>query len=103
MQIKFPLSLMSSGVKLRTLSSLVLGQDEQESGNDQLYTGSGDADTIQFSITSSLTFTIIVCSGMDISVGGPAQNIINKYYSSLIAILEQYILHSTCTIISALN
>ena len=30
---------------------LVLGQDEQESGNDQVYTGSGDADTVQFSIT----------------------------------------------------
>ena len=61
-----------SAVKDRTLSLLVLGQDEQESGNDQLYTGSGDADTVQFSITSSLTFTLTVWSDLDNNVGGPA-------------------------------
>ena len=61
-----------SAVKIRTLSLLVLGQDEQESGNDQLYTGSGDADTVQFSITSSPVLTITMfrfCP--DISSGGP--------------------------------
>ena len=59
-QVYSPLSVISSAVKIRTLSLLVLGQDEQESGNDQLYTGSGDADTVQFSIISSLTLAIIV-------------------------------------------
>ena len=43
-----------------SLILLVLGQDEQESGNDQLYTGSGDADVVQFNITCSLTLTIIM-------------------------------------------
>ena len=47
-------------MKIRTLSLLVLGQDEQESGNDQLYTASGDADTVQFSVTSSLTLATTV-------------------------------------------
>ena len=59
-QVYSPLSVISSAVKIRTLSLLVLGQDEQESGNDQLYTGSGDADTVQFSIAFSLTLTTIV-------------------------------------------
>ena len=59
-QVYSPLSVISSAVKMRTLSLLVLGQDEQESGNDQLYTGSGDADTVQFSITSSPTLTVTV-------------------------------------------
>ena len=59
-QVYTPLSVISSAVKIRTLSLLVLGQDEEESGNDQLYTGSGDADTVQFNMTSSLTFTINV-------------------------------------------
>ena len=47
------------------------GQDEQECGNDQLYTGSGDDDTVQFSITTSLTLTVTVgfCSGGN--SGGP--------------------------------
>ena len=53
------MSVISSVVKIRTLSLLVLGQDEQESGNDQLYTGSGDADTVQFNITSSPTPALI--------------------------------------------
>ena len=59
-QVYSPLSVISSAVKIRTLLLLVLGQDEQESGNDQLYTGSGDADTVQFSVASSLTLTITV-------------------------------------------
>ena len=61
-----------SAVKIRTLLLVVLGQDEQDSGNDQLYTGSGDADTVQFNTTSSPTVTIIMfwfCPG--ISSGGP--------------------------------
>ena len=52
-QIYSPLSVVSLAIKVRTLSLLILGQDEHESGNDQLYTGSGDANTVQFSITSS--------------------------------------------------
>ena len=58
-------------VKIRTLSSLVLGQEEQESGNDQLYTGSGDDDTVQFSITSSLTLNVTVRFCSEISSGLP--------------------------------
>ena len=60
MHMYSPLSVISSAVKIRTLSLLVLGQDEQESGNDQLYTGSGDADTVQFNTTSSPALTVIV-------------------------------------------
>ena len=52
--------VISSAVKIRTLSLLLLGQDKQECGNDQLYTGSGDADTVQFSVTSSLTLATTV-------------------------------------------
>ena len=70
-QIYSPLSVVSA-VKIRTLSLLMLGQDEQESGNDQLCAGSGDADTVQFSTTSSLTFTLTVWSDMDNNIGGPA-------------------------------
>ena len=51
MQVYFPLLVTFM------IITFVLGQDEQESGNNQVYTGSGDADTVQFSITSSLTFT----------------------------------------------
>ena len=59
MQLYSPLSVTST-FKIITLLLWECGQDEQESGVDQLYTGSGDADTVQFSITSSLTFTINV-------------------------------------------
>ena len=60
-QVYSPLSvIISSAVKIRTLLLLVLGQDEQESGNDQLYTGSGDADTVQFNVTTSLALTAVV-------------------------------------------
>ena len=69
-----PLSVISSAVKIRTLSLLELGQDEQGSGNDQLYTGSGDADTVQFSISSSPKMTVTACVCSDTSnFGGPAQ------------------------------
>ena len=43
-----------------TLSLLNFGQDEQESGVNQVYDGSGDDDALQFSITSLLTLTSIV-------------------------------------------
>ena len=73
-QVYSPLSVISSAVKIRTLSLLVLGQDEQESGNDQLYIGSGDADTVQFSISSSPKMTVSACVCSDTSnFGGPAQ------------------------------
>ena len=49
----------------------MLGQDVQESGNDQLYTGSGDADTVQFSMTSVLTLTIIIWFCCESNTGGP--------------------------------
>ena len=39
---------------------------------DQLYTGSGNDDTLQFNTTSSLTFALTVWSDMDSNVGGPA-------------------------------
>ena len=55
-----PLSVIFSAAKIRTLSLLVLGQDEQESGMDQSYTGPGDDDTLQFSITSLPTLTVTV-------------------------------------------
>ena len=58
-------------MKAKILSLLALGQDEQESGNNQLYTGSGDADTVQFSKTSSPTLTIAVRSGTEIISGFP--------------------------------
>ena len=73
-QVYSPLSVISSAVKIRTLSLLVLGQDEQECGNDQLYTGSGDADTVQFIISSSPKMTVTACVCSDTSnFGGPAQ------------------------------
>ena len=50
-QVYSPLSVLSSTVKIRTLSLFVLGQDEQEFGNDQLYTGSGYANAVQFNAT----------------------------------------------------
>ena len=70
-QVYSPLSVISLAVKLRTLLLLVLGQDEQESGNDQLYTGSGDAVTVQFSITSSPIMTVIVSFCSEINSGLP--------------------------------
>ena len=60
MQMYSPLLASSLAVKMSALSLLVLGHDEQESGNNQLYIGSGDADTVQFSITSSPTLTVTV-------------------------------------------
>ena len=59
-QIYSPLSVIFSAVKIRTLSLLVLGQDEQDSGINQVYTGSGDDDTLQFNITSLPTLTVTV-------------------------------------------
>ena len=65
-----------------TLLLLKLGQDEQESGNDQLYTGSGDADALQFSITSSLTLTFMVLFCGKNNLGGPKRyTIANDYYT----------------------
>ena len=69
-QMYSPLSVMSA-VKVKILELLECGQDEQWSGIDQLYTGSGSDDTVQFSITSSLTFTVTNWSDMDTNVGGP--------------------------------
>ena len=57
-QVYSPLSVISSAVKIRTLSLLVLGQDEQDFGMDQLYTGFGVDDALQFSSTTSLTLTV---------------------------------------------
>ena len=64
-----------SAVKIRTLLWWSCGQDEQESGNDQLYTGSGDDDAVQFSITYLLTFTINVSFCVDNNWGGPVKMI----------------------------
>ena len=65
-------------VNFKTLSLLTAGQDEQEPGMVQLYTGSGDDDALQFSTTSSLTltFTVPFC-GKDNS-GGP-KDVTNDY------------------------
>ena len=62
MQIYFPL-LEISTVKYKMLSLLNFGQDEQESGINQVYSGSGDADVLQFTFTSSLTLnsTVLFC------------------------------------------
>ena len=79
-QVYSPLSVTSSAVKIRTLSLLVLGQDEQESGNDQLYTGSGDADTVQFRIRSSSKITVTSCFCSDINFGGPAHKKLSYNY-----------------------
>ena len=65
-----PLSVISA-VKIITLSLLVCGQDEQVSGMDQLYTGSGEDDTVQLSTTCSLTFTNTVWFCSDNNLGGP--------------------------------
>jgi len=56
----------------------VLGQDKQESGNNQLYTGSGDAETIQFSKTSSPTLTIAVKFGTKIISGFPETELLKQ-------------------------
>ena len=40
----------------------MLGQDEQESGKDQVYTGSGDANEVQFSTMASPTLTSVTAS-----------------------------------------
>ena len=66
----FPLSVISA-VKIITLTLLVCGQDEQVSGMDQLYTGSGEDDTVQLSTTCSLTFTNTVWFCSDSNSGGP--------------------------------
>ena len=60
MQVYSPLSVITVAMKNTTLLLWNCGQDGQESGNDQLYTGSGDADTVQFSITTSLTLTAAI-------------------------------------------
>ena len=67
-----PLSVISA-VKIITLSFLVCGQDEQVSGMDQLYTGSGEDDTVQLSTTCSLTFTNTVSFCSDNKCGGPTR------------------------------
>ena len=54
-----------------TLLLLNFGQNEQESGMDQLYTGSGDDDALQFSTTSSLTLTSTVLFCGINNCGGP--------------------------------
>ena len=66
------------------LSLLCFGQDKQESGTDQVYTGSGDDDALQFSTTSSLTLTssVLFC-GKD-NCGGPKDMIANYTYFSMI-------------------
>ena len=69
-QTYFPL-LVISAVKIITLSLLVCGQDEQVSGMDQLYTGSGEDDTVQLSTTCSLRFTKIVWFCVIVNSGGP--------------------------------
>ena len=69
-QIYSPLSVLSA-VKVRILLLWECGQVEQLSGVDQVYAGSGSDDTVQFSVTSSLTFTLTVWSDMDTNVGGP--------------------------------
>ena len=60
-----------SAVKVMTLLLLNSGQDEQESGMDQLYTGSGDDDALQFSTISSLTLTSTVLFCGNNNCGGP--------------------------------
>ena len=52
-----------SAMKVIALSLLDSGQDEQESGMDQVYTGSGDDDAVQFNVTSllALTSTVLFC------------------------------------------
>lgn len=50
----------------------MLGQGELMSDNDQLYSGSGDADTVQFSITCLLMFTVTVWFEVNRIVGSPA-------------------------------
>ena len=59
-----------------TLSLLNFAQDEQESGMDQVYTGSGDDDAVQFSITSSLTLTSTVLFCGKSNCGGPKDMIV---------------------------
>ena len=65
-------------MNVKTLSLLVLGQDEQESGNNQVYTGSGDADTVQFSITSSPTLTVAVRSCAETISGFPETKLLKQ-------------------------
>ena len=57
------------------LSLLNFAQDEQESDVDQVYNGSGDADALQFSITTSLTLTSTVLFCGIKSFGGPRVHI----------------------------
>ena len=52
-----------SAVKTRALSLLMLEQDEQDSGYDQLYAGDDHGNTLQFSITFSLGLTVTVSGG----------------------------------------
>ena len=61
------------------LSLLNFGQDEQESGVDQVYDGSGDDDALQFSITSSLILTSIVLLCGKNNFGGPKSAVVNIY------------------------
>ena len=51
---------------------MFVGQDEHESGIYQLYSGSGDDDAVQFSITVSLTFILTVWFCSDNNFGAPA-------------------------------
>ena len=75
-----PLSVISA-VKIITLSLLVCGQDKQLSGMDQLYTGSGEDDTVQLSTTCSLTFTIPVWFCSKHNSGGPTNtSLITLHY-----------------------
>jgi len=79
-----PLSVIST-VKIITLSLLVCGQDEQVSGMDQLYTGSGEDDTVQLSTTCSPLDTVIVWDCSDNNSGGSAIQTI---------ILSEIVLHN---------
>ena len=73
-----PLSVISA-VKIITLSLLVCGQDEQVSGMDQLYTGSGEDDTVQLSTTCLLTFTNTVWFCSNSNSGGPTRTGKNEH------------------------
>ena len=58
-QTYFPMSVRSA-VNIIMLLWCCCGQEKQDPGMDQLYTGSGNDDTLQFSITCIPMFAIIV-------------------------------------------
>ena len=69
-----------SAVKVMTLLLLNFGQDEQECGMDQVYTGSGDDDALQFSTTSLLTLTSTVLFCDKNNCGGPKLWVVTYNY-----------------------